>query len=170
MPATAHAATGPSDETPLTDHWKISPARGPSAPAPERPRVRRNWAAELLETEGDARSLARRAGIGAILAAAYGIAIGTREGGLAPLVHAAGVPAALAAVTLLGLPALDIALALFDAPLSPRRAAGSAVQGVASAGLVLAGIAPLAALYVVTSASTGAASTSHSAVSSGSAT
>jgi hypothetical protein len=59
---------------------------------------------------------------------------------------------------MLGLPALYVVLALFDAPLSVRKAGGAAVAGVASAGLVLAGIAPLAALYVVTSGSADAAS------------
>ena len=59
----------------------------------------------------------------------------------------------------LGLPALYIVLALFNAPLSIERASGAAVRGIASAGLSLAGLAPLAALYVVTSSSDAAAAT-----------
>lgn len=154
----------------------LSHARGPTpptaavAPAPPRasaadeptenpPVVRRGFAAELLEVEGDARSLARRAALGLGLASLYGLALGAREGGIALLVHALGVPAAQLAVALLGLPALFILLALLDAPLTARRALGAAVRGIASSGLVLAGLAPLAALYVVTSASPAAAAT-----------
>lgn len=139
---------------------------GPTPPKPavttdeppyEPPRVRPNWALDLLEAEGDWRALARRAATGMGLAALYGVALGAREGGSAMLVHAAGVPAALLAVAAVGLPALYILLALFDTPLSPRKAASAAVVGTASSGLVLAGLAPLAALYVVTSSNTEAA-------------
>lgn len=127
------------------------------APAPEEPRVRPSWARDLLALDGDAKALARRTAFGVGLAAIYGAALGAREGGLALLTHALGVPAALVAVGLVGLPSLYIVLALFDAPLSTERAAGAAVRGIASSGLVLAGLAPLAALYVVSSASAEAA-------------
>jgi len=143
-----------------------TPPPRPAAAAPpqgtsheEEPRVRASWAGELLRTDGDARALARRAAAGVGLAALYGVALGARHGAAAMLVHALGVPAALLAVTAVGLPALYILLGLFDAPLSPRKATGAAVVGIASAGIVLAGLAPLAALYVVTSASDGAAAT-----------
>ncbi len=132
-------------------------ARSPQPMPHEEPRVRPSWARALLEVDGDAAALARRAGFGVGLAAIYGAALGARDGGWALLTHAAGVPAALVGVGLVGLPSLYIVLALFDAPLSTRRAAGAAVRGIASSGLVLAGLAPLAALYVVTSASSEAA-------------
>lgn len=140
--------------TPPTRAWSTTASR---VVTPSSPRIRPSWAAELLETEGDWRALTRRGATGALLAAGYGLALGARDGGSALLVHALGVPAALIAVSLLGLPALYIVLALFDAPLSPRKAAGAAVRGIASGGLALAGLAPLAALYVVTSSSDGAA-------------
>jgi hypothetical protein len=120
---------------------------------PAAARVRPGWTSQLLETEGSALALARRAAIGGGLAAIYGLALGSREGGLSILTHAVGVPAALFAVALLGVPALYIVLALFDAPLSPRKAVAAAVRGCASAGLVLAGLAPLAAIYVLGSES-----------------
>lgn len=153
----ARAARDGASPTPRPEAPDASPAAVGRAPS-SAPRIRPSWAAQLLATDGDARGLARRGLTGVALASAYGLALGAREGGVALLVHAAGVPAALAAVTLLGLPALYIVLALFDAPLSPREAAGAAARGLASAGLVLAGVAPLAALYVVTSASAEAAS------------
>lgn len=110
---------------------------------------RPGWAAALLDVSVASRGLIQRAAAGAGLAALYGVALGAREGGLAMLTHALGVPAAIFAVCVLGVPALYIVLGFFDAPLSAREALGAAVRGCASAGLVLAGLAPLAALYVV---------------------
>jgi hypothetical protein len=77
------------------------------------------------------------------------VALGTRQGGKAFLTHAAFVPAALAAVVALGVPALYISLALFDAPIEPPRAIAAAARATARTGLVLAGLAPAAALFVV---------------------
>lgn len=116
------------------------------------------WSAQLLSARVETGQLALRACTGALLASSYGLALGAREGGVALLTHAAGVPAALLAVTFVGVPGLYIFLSLFDAPLSARDAFGAAVRGIASGGLALAGLAPLAALYVVTSASAEAAS------------
>lgn len=94
---------------------------------------------------------ASRFATGLGLAALYGLALGTRQGGKAFLTHAAFVPAALAAVVGLGVPALYISLALFDAPIEPPRAIAAAARAVARTGLVLAGLAPAAALFVVSS-------------------
>lgn len=125
--------------------------------SPDVPQVRPSATSTLLSHAPSWRGLARRAGTGAALSMVYGLALGARSGGLSLLEHAVGVPAALVAVTLLGLPALYIVLALFDAPLSLHRAGSAAARGIASAGIVLAGLAPLAALYVVTSSSEGGA-------------
>ncbi len=110
---------------------------------------RAGWTAALLDVRVASRGLVSRGLAGAGLASLYGVALGAREGGLAMLTHAIGVPAAILAVCVLGVPALYIVLGFFDAPLSPKKAIGAAVRGCASAGLVLAGLAPLAALYVV---------------------
>lgn len=118
---------------------------------PGQPRA--GWTSALLQADADALGLARRAVSGAGLSAVYGVALGARDGATSMLVHALGVPAATLAVCALGVPALYIVLALFDAPLSPRAAVAAAVRGCASAGLVLAGLAPLAAVYVVGSES-----------------
>jgi hypothetical protein len=120
----------------------------------------RGLAAALLDDDASWMGMARRAGIGLALSSLYGIALGAR-GGLLPMAqHAVGVPAALLAVAALGGPALYIVLALFNAPISPERVVSAAVRGSASAGLVLAGLAPLAAIYVVGSESNEAASLS----------
>lgn len=100
---------------------------------------------------------ASRFATGLGLAALYGLALGTRQGGKAFLTHAAFVPAALAAVVGLGVPALYISLALFDAPIEPPRAIAAAARAVARTGLVLAGLAPAAALFVVSSDAAGSA-------------
>jgi hypothetical protein len=94
---------------------------------------------------------AARFGIGLGLASLYGLSLGTRQGGKAFFTHAVFVPAALAAVVALGVPALYIALALFDAPIEPPRAVAVAARATARTGLVLAGLAPAAALFVVSS-------------------
>lgn len=100
---------------------------------------------------------ASRFAVGLGLAALYGVSLGTRQGGKAFLTHAAFVPAALAAVVALGVPALYIALALFDAPIEPPHAIAAASRATARTGLVLAGLAPAAALFVVSSDAPGSA-------------
>jgi hypothetical protein len=114
-----------------------------------RAQPRTGWTSAFLDADADALGLARRAAVGAGLSALYGVALGARDGAEAIAAHVLGVPAALLAVCALGVPALYIGLALFDAPLSPKAAIAAAVRGCASAGLVLAGLAPLAAVYVV---------------------
>jgi hypothetical protein len=94
---------------------------------------------------------ARKFGAALALSAAYGIAIGTRDGGLGILKHAAAVPLAPLAVAGLGVPALFIVLTLFDAPVDPPAAIGAAARGAATTGLVLGGLAPAMALFVTTS-------------------
>ncbi|WP_044237816.1 hypothetical protein [Chondromyces apiculatus] len=123
--------------------------------------VRAGWTAAFLTPDPaapvDLRAEAARFCTGAGLAALYGLALGTREGGVSLLRHAVGVPAALVAVAGLAVPALFIALALFDAPLDPPRVVAASARAAASAGLILAGVAPAAALYVVSSNGEGAA-------------
>lgn len=94
---------------------------------------------------------ARRFGAGLGLAAVYGVALGARDGGPALFTHAAIVPLALVAVAVLGVPALYIALLVFDAPAEPLTIARAGSRAIAKAGLVLAGLAPAAALYVISS-------------------
>jgi hypothetical protein len=118
-----------------------------------------SWTALLLAPDA-APSLRREAGrlaAGLGLASLYGAALGTRAGGSALLLHALGVPATLLAAFGLGTPALYIALALFNAPVEPPAVATAASRGVATAGLLLAGFAPAAALFVVSSERPGAA-------------
>lgn len=131
-------------------------------PVPEDRSAAPSWTAGFLasgpsEVPVDLRAEALRFATGAGFAALYGVALGVRQGGPAILRHALGVPAALLAVAGLGVPALYILLALFDAPLEPSRVAAAASRAAASAGLLLAGLAPAAALFVVSSEGAGAA-------------
>jgi len=64
--------------------------------------------------------------------------------------HALCASAGLAAVGLLGLPALFVLLALVNAPVSPSAMLSAGARSLASAGFVLAGLAPSAALLAVT--------------------
>jgi len=111
-----------------------------------------SWSSLFLEDD-DPRtaSLARRLAIAVGLCALYGVAMGVCAGGPSILVHAAGVPAAVLAVLGLGVPALYIVLTIFGAPLVPARLAEATVGAFASTGIVLAGLAPAVALFVVTS-------------------
>lgn len=115
------------------------------------------FAERALAIDGDGADLARRAVLGVALSSIAGLAMGTREGAVAMAVHAIGVPVALLAVAALGVPSLYVVLALFGAPLDPRGAAAAAARAIAATGLVLAGLAPALALFVVTSESAQAA-------------
>jgi hypothetical protein len=92
----------------------------------------------------------RRVGAGLGLAGLFGAALGLRVGGAAILTHALGVAAGLAAVAAVAAPSFAIILALVDAPVSGHALARATSGAVARAGLVLGGLAPAAALYVVT--------------------
>jgi len=116
-----------------------------------------SFAATLLgEAEGASGRLregAKRFGAALALSAAYGLSLGTRDGGLSIVKHAAAVPLAPLAVTALGVPALFIVLTLFDAPVEPKDAVAAASKGAASTGLVLGGLSPAMALFVTTTSS-----------------
>lgn len=131
-----------------------SPAtvREAAAPPGERP-LPASWTASLLADEGEFSPTrqASRFAVGLGLASLYGVSLGAREGGSAFFTHAAGVPAALLAISALGVPALYILLALFDAPIEPPRVIAAATRAAARSGLLLAGLAPAAALFVVSS-------------------
>ena len=124
-----------------------SPSASPSASAPT------NKTAWLLG-EGQQASWpdeAKRFAASLGLASAYGLALGARKGGFSLVQHAVTVPLALLAVGALGVPALYIAMLVFDAPVAPLDVARAASRASAKTGLVLAGLAPVAALYVVSS-------------------
>ena len=101
------------------------------------------------ETQGATQELARL-GAGLGLAALYGLALGARTGGVSLVQHALAASAGLAAVGVLGIPALFVLLALVDAPVSPGAMLSAGARSLASAGFVLAGLAPSAALLAVT--------------------
>ena len=101
------------------------------------------------ETQGASQELARL-GAGLGLAALYGLALGARSGGIGLVQHALIASAGLAAVGVLGIPALFVLLALVDAPVSPSSLLSVAARSLASAGFVLSGLAPSAALLAVT--------------------
>lgn len=132
-----------------------SSARRESIPTPIPSPTAPTFAAELLG-EGlidDKLTLGvglRRFGFAMVLAAGYGLAVGTRDGGASILKHAVAVPLAPLAVALVGVPALLIVLTLFDAPVSPTAAFSAASRGAAATGLVLGGLAPAMALFVTT--------------------
>jgi len=91
-----------------------------------------------------------RLGVGLGLTALFGAALGLRVGGAAILVHAAGASLGLLAVAAVAVPAFSIVLALANAPIDMPTLARATSRAVAKAGLALGGLAPAAAMYVVT--------------------
>ncbi|WP_437806310.1 hypothetical protein [Sorangium sp. So ce1078] len=155
----------PSSPEPSTEAGAPEPAAlrddappPPPAGAAAEPAARAghpSWTASLLAERPTAelRHDLSRFGVGVGLASLYGLALGARQGGVSFIHHAAGVPAAMIAVACLGVPALTIVLTLFDAPLDPSRVLSATARAAAATGLVLGGLAPAAALFVVTSGS-----------------
>ncbi|WP_437751771.1 hypothetical protein [Sorangium sp. So ce1389] len=150
----AGVATEPTAPATGASAGPTAPATGASA-GPAAPAGHPGWTASLLAERPapDLRGDLSRFGVGVGLASLYGLALGARQGGVSFAHHAAGVPAALVAVACLGVPALTIVLTLFDATLDAPRALSATARAAAATGLVLGGLAPAAALFVVTSAS-----------------
>ena len=111
------------------------------------------WASRLVANDSGASPsvLLGRALSGLGLAAVYGLAIGARQGGASLVHHALGVPFGLLLVALLGTPSMFVFLSLCKATIDARSLASTAARGLASAGLLLAGLAPAALLFVVSS-------------------
>lgn len=153
-PASVAASASASASASVAAPAFPAPASRPAAEAPPD-----CWAASLLAADRpfNWRNELSRFGVGIGLAALYGIALGTRQGGASFFRHALGVPAAMIAVGALGVPALTIVLTLFNAPLDPSRSFAATSRAAASMGLVLGGLAPAAALFVITSDSRPAA-------------
>lgn len=150
-PLREEAASPESSESPV--ETATLHREEPQAPQPV------TWSGKLLAPDAvfSAKREAKRFGVGLGLAAIYGLALGARDGRAAFLTHAVGVPAALFVAFGVGIPALYIFLALLDAPVVPSSIASAATRATAAAGLVLAGLAPAAALFVVSSEHRGAA-------------
>jgi hypothetical protein len=92
----------------------------------------------------------RRLAFAVGLASLFGVSLGLRKGGLAIALAAIGAPAGIVAVAALAVPAFAIVLALANAPVDAKALARATARGAAKTGLVLAGLAPAAALFVVT--------------------
>ncbi len=147
-----------ASEQAAADHSSARAAVAQSAPSPQ-PRRPHTWATRLLSADQPLSSgeIARRAAIGLGLSALYGVALGARLGAGSLLQHALGVPLGLILVAMLGAPSVFVFLSICRAPIDARSIAGSVSRSVASAGILLAGLAPAAALFVVSSESAGAA-------------
>ncbi|MGH7296441.1 MAG: hypothetical protein ACRELB_15995 [Polyangiaceae bacterium] len=135
----AHAAT--PDDIPAASH---DPEPEPPPPSTRAQRwlgvdPSPTWAAEFM-----------RLLIASGLASAFGVALGLRHGGMTLLQGALGAPAGILAVAAVAVPAFAIVLALANAPLQAMQLAQATTRAAMRAGLFLAGVAPAAALLVVT--------------------
>lgn len=105
----------------------------------------------LLDDLGDTwTSVLRQLGSGLALSVPFGVALGMRDGGVGLLRHGAGVPLGFSVVALLATPALFIGLLHAGVSADPQRIARALSRSAGAAGLVLAGLSPLAALVAVT--------------------
>jgi hypothetical protein len=113
------------------------------------------WAADLVTGAPEARwtSEGTRLAWAMALAACYGMALGARYGVQAMLIQAVGVPLALAAVAAVAGPAFYILLAHAGHPIRALGLAAALSRATATTGLVLAGIAPAAAMITVSTES-----------------
>jgi len=103
------------------------------------------------------RAEAARLCTGLGLASFYGVALGARGGAGSIVAHTLGVPATLAAVLALGVPAFAILIGLADAPIGALTLSRAVARSAATAGLTLAGLSPIVGLFVITSEDPGAA-------------
>jgi hypothetical protein len=126
------------------------PAPGPALPP--------SWTERILDAgsiAGGATAPAwaregQRLAVAIGLASLFGMAIGLRVGGAAIAVHAFGVSLGILAVCGLAVPALAIILALVNASVDACGLARATTRAAAAAGLLLAGLAPGAALFALT--------------------
>ena len=132
------------------------PAPGP-APA-EEGALTVSWTERILDVAGSASAATpsqwaregQRLAAAIGLASLFGAAIGLRLGGPAIFTHAFGVGLGILAVCGLAVPALAITLALVDASVDALSLARATSRAAAAAGLLLAGLAPGAALFALT--------------------
>lgn len=104
----------------------------------------------LLGSKRSIAGEAGRVGSGLALAAVYGLSLGARLGVRGMAEHGVGVPVALFAVGVVGGPAFYVALAHAGVDVNPPILIGSLARGIATSGLVLAGLAPALLLLGVT--------------------
>ncbi|HEX6276944.1 MAG TPA: hypothetical protein VFZ53_28080 [Polyangiaceae bacterium] len=90
-----------------------------------------------------------RLAAGLSLSALYGLSLGAREGGAALIRNALGVPLGLVALCAILLPSLTVLFAIVDAPIPATRVLAALGRSLSAVGLVLAGLAPGAALLCV---------------------
>jgi hypothetical protein len=112
----------------------------------------RSWSEQLLGSP-DAAGFRRegiRLAVATGLASLFGVALGLRAGGPGIVVHAFGVALGILGVCGLAVPALAIILAMANAPIDALGLARATARAAANAGLLLAGLAPGAALFAVT--------------------
>jgi hypothetical protein len=92
----------------------------------------------------------RRLALAVGLASLFGVSLGLRKGGATLLFASLGAPTGIVAVAAIAVPAFAIVLALANAPVDAMALAKATSRAAAKAGLILAGLAPAAALFVVT--------------------
>ncbi len=118
----------------------------PVLSVPEQPKNQNSSALDL----GSPAFLVERALVGLGLSIFFGLALGMHRGGLSLITHALAIPGGLLLTTCVSIPSLYIVLSMLGAPLRLGLLLASVSTALHTAGRVLAGFAPIAALLVVT--------------------
>lgn len=108
------------------------------------------WTYWLLAEPRDAAGALSRLAFAMALAGLYGAVLGIRGGWEGMAYGSFIVPSAIAATWLTGIPALAILAMALDLRLDPHRLGRAAVGATSAMSLVLAGLAPVVGLYIVT--------------------
>jgi hypothetical protein len=152
--ATDATSFPPPTSPPLPDPTSIPPPTPTSTPPPT---LAPTWAHRWLGTAGTSSSSSsswslegQRLLLAVALASLFGLALGLRQGGASIALAALGAPAGVAAVAFVAVPAFAIVLSLANAPVDLMDLARATSRASMRAGLFLAGLAPGAALIVVT--------------------
>lgn len=134
----------PASTSPRTE---VSP---PMPPAP--PTWAHNWLGDASSSSSSSTwSLeSQRLLLGVALSSLFGLALGLRRGGITIALAALGAPAGIAAVAFVAVPAFAIVLSLANAPVDMMDLSRATSRASLRAGLFLAGLAPGAALIMVT--------------------
>lgn len=113
---------------------------------------RTSFAARILgsSTASDVREALFRLTSGLGLAWVFGLSLGAGHPSTSWPAWALGIPAGPLACVAAGLPSLLVLLTLFDVRISLAELVDAASRGIATTGMLLAGLAPLVLLYVGT--------------------
>jgi len=127
---------------------EAAPVSPPVSPREPEPIDASAWLV-ALDRDDELVSSARRAGTGLALTLPFALAAGMRANELdEAILSGLSLPVGLAMIALVGVSASTLGISMASAPIAPAQAAAIASRGLFRAGVLLAGLAPVTALWV----------------------